>query len=44
MLCQNTKSILLHASSFIIIAQKIKIKKNKNKNTKERKERKQVNS
>ena len=40
MLCQNTNSILLHASS-LIIAQKIKIKiKIKNKNSKERKEKK----
>ena len=37
-LCQNTNSILLHASS-LIIAQKIKIKI-KNKNSKERKEKK----
>lgn len=40
-LCQNTKSILLHASS-LIIAQKIKIKQNK-KTVKKEKERKQVN-
>ena len=39
-LCQNTNSILLHASS-LIIAQKIKIKQKKT--VKKEKKRKQVN-